>query len=243
MKYLSALSLLVLSNIAFATETAEKEKHQDDPTKVITVIGLGYTDDLSVSGSLALDATRKINARTNLDASEWRLGGSWLFDLGILNFSFSRSEYDDGGYKQNYSVGTFVPLHVLGVDTGKWMIFPMAGFNHNTGETLPKGNSQFESSTQFEDYSPLSDNVIMVPNSSNGGYLGAMVLRPISEHWTVLAFGGGGAGSGGYNNAWIGTGLSYKLNTHHSFNVFGFVSDDDFGRISKLGLNYSYEFK
>jgi hypothetical protein len=166
-----------------------------------------------------------------MDASEWRLGGSWLFDFGILNFSLSRSEYDDGGHKKNYSVGTFVPLSALGVDTGDWMIFPMAGFNHNKGEFA------------VNDEIILEDNIVMQQNTSNGGYLGTMILLPITDHWTVLGFGGGGIGSGGYSNLWIGSGLSYKFNTHHSFNFFGFVSDDDFGRVSKLGVNYTYEFK
>ncbi|WP_156115657.1 hypothetical protein [Colwellia psychrerythraea] len=50
-----------------------------------------------------------------------------------MNFSLSRSEYDDGHHKNNYSIGNFVPLSALGIDTGEWMIFPMAGFNHNQG--------------------------------------------------------------------------------------------------------------
>lgn len=231
MRYIFTTTLLLCSSITLAAEKTEEEKHQDDPTKVITRIGAGYTDDLSISGSLALDQTRKLNARTNLDASEWRLGGSWLFDFGIINFSLSRSEYDEAGYKNNYSVGTFVPLNVLGVDTGKWMVFPMAGFNHNEGENIATDSVQFE------------DNVVMEQNTSNGGYLGAMGLRPLTDHWTVLAFGGGGAGSGGYSNIWLGSGLSYKVNAHHSFNLFGFISDDNYGRISKLGLTYTYEFK
>ncbi|KGJ96796.1 hypothetical protein [Colwellia psychrerythraea] len=42
----------------------------------------------------------------------------------------------------------------------------------------------------------------MVQNTSNGGYLGTMALRPITEHWTVLAFVGGGIDPGGYSNFW-----------------------------------------
>jgi hypothetical protein len=231
MRYLVTSFLIFISCFATANEEKVKEKHHDDPTKVITRVGLGYTDDLSISGSLALDSARKINARTNMDASEWRLGGSWLFDFGIMNFSISRSEYDDGGHKNNYAVGTFLPLSALGVDTGKWKIFPMAGLNHNQGEVAVSDNAQLENS------------VVMVQNTSNGGYVGGMALRPITDHWTILAFGGGGIGSGGYSNVWLGSGVSFKLNTHHSFNLFGFVSDDDFGRISKLGLSYTYEFK
>jgi len=231
MRYLLIISLVLLSCLVDASETEKKEKHHDDPTKVITRVGLGYTDDLKVSGSLALDPVRKINARTNLDASEWQLGGSWLFDFGILNFSLSRSEYDDGGHKNNYSIGTFLPLSALGVDTGKWMLFPMAGINHNKGETVANDDPSLE------------NGVVMVQNTNNGGYIGGMALRPITEHWTVLAFAGGGMGSDDYSNYWLGSGVSYKLNSNNSFNLFAFVSDDNFGRISKVGLSYTYEFK
>jgi len=235
MRQIIILLLMSFSSVVTANQATEKEqqkeKHQDDPTKVITRLGVGYTDDVTLSGSLALDPVRKLNAKTNKDASEWRFGGSWLFDFGIMNFSMSRSEYDDGGHKNNYSIGTFLPLSALGVDTGKWIVFPMAGINHNQGEVV------------VNDESELQNDVVMVQNTSNGGYLGVMALRPITDHWTVLAFGGAGMGSGGYNNAWLGSGIGYKINKHNSFNFYGFVSEDDFGRISKLGFGYTYEFK
>lgn len=231
MRSLFILSITLLCFTSLAEEVIEKEKHHEDPTKVITRVGFGYTDDLSISGSLALDKARKINARTNLDATEWRLGGSWLFDFGIINFALSRSEYDDDGYKNTYSVGTFLPLSAVGVDTGKWMVFPMAGFSHNTGESLAQTETTLE------------DNIVMQQNTSNGGYLGAFALRPLSEHWTFMGFAGGGMGSDDYNSSWGGLGVSYKINVHHSFNVFGFISDDNYGTIEKLGLTYTYEFK
>ncbi|RHW76567.1 hypothetical protein [Colwellia sp. RSH04] len=208
-----------------------QEKHHEDPTKVITRIGAGYTDNLTLSGSLALDKMRKLNAQSNIEGDEWRIGGSWLFEFGIVNFSFSRSEYDDGGHKKSYSVGTFLPLTVFGVDTGKWMIFPMAGFNHTKGEIV----------INSDEIESLND-LVMVQNTSNGGYLGAMGLRPLDENWTFMTFGGGGAGSGGYSNIWAGAGTSYKINAQQSFNIFGFVSEDDYGTNNKLGISYTYEF-
>ena len=116
-------AIIVLSSCSALSAEQKEEKHPDDPTKVITRVGVSYTNDLTISGSLALDEARKINARTNKDASEWRIGGSWLFDFGILNFNLSRSEYENGGHKNNYSVGTFIPLEKLGVSTGKWKVF------------------------------------------------------------------------------------------------------------------------
>ena len=143
----------------------------------------------------------------------------------------SQSDYDDGGNKRSYSIGTFAPLDALGVDTGDWMVFPMAGISHNDSEIV-----------NIEDV-PLINNVVMVQNTSNGGYLGAMVLRPITEKWTIIAFGGGGIGSDDYSNVWGGAGASYKINDHHSFNFFGFASEDSFGSVSKVSASYTYEFK
>ncbi|WP_440876908.1 hypothetical protein [Thalassotalea sp. PLHSN55] len=226
------ISAVLLASANFAANAyAEEEKHPDDPTKVITKLGFNYTDEVAISGSLALDEARKINVRTNTDASEWRIGGSWLFDFGILNFSLNRSEYDDGGNKNSYSVGTFLPINKLGVDTGKWQIFATGGFNHNKTET-------------FQETEPeLTSEMTMIQNASNGGYLGAFALRPITDKWTFMTFGGGGMGSGGYRNAWGGAGTTYKFNNQHSMNVFGFVSDDDYGTVSKVGVSYTYEFK
>lgn len=230
MRYLFILGTLLTSSVVFSAEHDAEEKHHEDPTKVITKLGIGYTDEFTFSGSLALDSVRKLNARTNQDATEWNLGGSWLFDFGILNFSLGRSEYDNGGKKENYSLGTFLPLNAFGIDTGKWMIFPMAGINHNKIE-----NTVIEEPDSF-------DEVITQQNTNNGGYLGSMFLRPLSEHWTAMAFAGGGLGSDSYSNLWAGAGASYKLNDMHSLNLFGFFSEDDYGSISKLNINYTYEF-
>lgn len=214
-----------------ATEKISKEKHHEDPTKVITKFGVGYSDDLTFSGSIALDQLRKINGKINTDASEWRLGGSWLFDFGILNFSIGRSEYNDGGQKETYSVGTFLPLNVLGVDTGDWMVFPMAGINHNKIDLI------------IEEDPESLDELVMMQNTNNGGYLGAMALRPLTKYISVMVFAGGGLGSDDYSNIWTGAGASYKLNDNQALRFFGFYANDTFGNTSKLSISYSYEFK
>ena len=222
----TALSLLVLNTATHATE-----KNADDPTKVITKLGVGYTDEFVFSGSLSLDATRKINGRINEDGSEWRLGGSWLFHFGIVNFNFSRTDYDGDAYKDSYSVGTFVPMSALGVSTGKWQVFPMAGFNHNEGENY------FEAEEQT-----LTNDFILLPNSSDGGYIGAFVLRPLTEQWTFLGFLGASKGSNSYSGTWGGMGISYRITHNQSINSFAFVSDDDYGQVEKLSISYTYEF-
>ncbi len=222
----STLSLVVLNTLTHATE-----KNPDDPTKVVTKLGVGYNDEFVLSGSLSLDSVRKINGRINEDGSEWRLGGSWLFNFGIVNFGFSRTEYDGDAYKNSYSVGTFVPLSALGVSTGKWQIFPMAGFNHNEGENYVEG----EELTFTNDY-------VLLPNSSDGGYIGAFVLRPLTEQWTLLSVLSVSKGSNSYSGAWGGIGISYRITDKQSMNSFAFVSDDDYGRVEKISISYTYEF-
>lgn len=67
-------------------------------------------DNDSFSGSYALGQARKLNARINSDASEWRIGGPWFFPVGIMNFNFGKSEYTNGANQTNYSIGTFISL-------------------------------------------------------------------------------------------------------------------------------------
>ncbi len=230
MRHILVSSLIIASCSVHASDQKTEEKHHEDPTKVITKLGIGYSDDFTLSGSIALDGARKINGNINKDASEWRLGGSWLFEFGIINFSLGRSEYDNGGQKENFSIGTFLPLNALGIDTGKWMVFPMAGINHNRIENFVEE----EPKSLYE--------LVMYQNTNNGGYLGAMTLRPLTKYWTVMGFAGGGLGSDDYSNVWAGAGVSYKINENQSFNMFGFLADDSFGSTSKLTMNYTYEF-
>ncbi len=82
-----------------------------------------------------------VNASTTFDASEWRVGGSWLLDFGIVNFNFNRVDYDEGAYKHSYSLGTFIPLSIFGFAPGGWQIFPMLGYNYSAGDILTQQNS------------------------------------------------------------------------------------------------------
>ncbi|WP_433977364.1 hypothetical protein [Erwinia sp. E_sp_B01_9] len=156
MKKINVLSLLLLLTGQVLAQSGqvkgEKEKLDDDPTKVTTKVGASWSDNydlddsnLSFSGSVALDAARKLNARINSDASEWRIGGSWLFPVGIVNFNFGKNEYTNGASQTNYSVGTFIPLSYFGIEPAGFQLFPMAGYTYNTGETLgckTDGNSK-----------------------------------------------------------------------------------------------------
>ena len=222
-------SVITLSVCATAAATEQKEKHHEDPTRIITKIGVGYSDALSLSGSLGLDEARMLTAHINNDG-EWRLGGSWLLDLGIINFNFSRTDYDHGSHRNNYSIGTYIPLSVFDISPANWMLFPMAGYSYNDGTMATPSD---ENDSEY----------IMLRSQTHGGYIGMFGVRPLANsHWSVIGFGGAGAGSNSYNSYWGGAGLSYKINDKASLNFFGLLSEDDYGTNNKLSGSISYQF-
>ncbi|MEZ9139711.1 MULTISPECIES: hypothetical protein [unclassified Shewanella] len=223
-------SLSILCTLPASLLATADEKHHEDPTKIVTKAGVGYNDQFTFSGSIGLDATRMVNARINDDGSEWRIGGSWLFDFGIVNFNFNRNEYDNDASSNGYSVGTFIPLSYFGFTPGGWQIFPMAGYNYTYGDIAE------------EDV--IDDNgFILVPKTSHGAYLGAFAMKPLGESWTLMAFGGGAVGSDSYSSYWAGGGASYKINQQQSFNFYGFISESDYGKTNKIGISYTYQFE
>jgi hypothetical protein len=227
--------LLMLSLLP--TLVLAQDKHHDDPTKIVTRLGAGYNDGLTLSGSIGLDEVRMISGSINDDGSEWRIGGSWLFDIGIVNFGFSRVDYDNDVYKNNYSVGTFIPLSIFDFTPGGWQIFPMAGYNYNDGNQLVKQEGSIFSVKKFN-----NEDFILMPSSSHGAYLGAFGLKPLTEKFSLIAIGGGMAGSNSYSGYWAGGGVSYKISKQQSFSVFGILSDDDYGQRNDIAVSYSYQF-
>ena len=223
------LGLLTFCSVNANAEKAD-EKHPDDPTKIVTRAGFGYVDGLSVTGSIGLDEARMINARINDGGDEWRLGGSWLFSSGILNFNFSRTNYDYGAYKNNYSLGTFIPLSVFGIAPFGIQIFPTAGYAYNDGEFL----KEVKNDQDLSEY-------ILVPNSAHSGYLGAFGMKPLTEELSVSGFAGGSFGSDDYSGHWYGVGAGYKYNGHNSVKLFAVKTEDDFGVVEKIGIIYTYE--
>ncbi|GAA0787434.1 MULTISPECIES: hypothetical protein [Pseudomonadati] len=220
------ISVISLNIEAFATE-----KNPEDPTKIVTKLGVGYNEQFTFSGSIGLDETRMINMSINDDGSDWRLGGSWLFDFGIVNFNVNRNEYDDGAHNNGYSIGTFIPLSYFGFTPGGWQIFPMAGYHYTNGEVVTTGSA------------PYHSDIILMPSTSHGAYIGAFGLKSLSDNWTLMAFGGGARGSSDYASHWYGTGISYKIGNNQSINTYGFISDSNYGENKKIGISYKYEFE
>lgn len=208
-----------------------EEKNPEDPTKIVTRLGGGYNGDWTVSASVGLDKARMISGFVNEDASEWRLGGSWLFEKGIVNFNFKKTEYDDGGQSTSYNMGTFVPLSVFGIEPCGWQIFPSFGFNYTDGEI------------QVEPNPLLPESAFMVPIDSKGVYLGAFALKPLDAQWTLMGGLGGSYGKDDITNVYGGLGISYRATQKQSFNLFFSASDSsEFGSNDTLSINYRFEF-
>ena len=245
-----ALCALLLPNLAFSAsdnaEAVEKSKLSEDPTKVTTKLGLNYNNsydldnaNTSLQGSLAFDPARKINVSINSDASEWRLGGSWLFDLGIVNFNFGRREFVTGATQNNYSIGTFIPLSFFDIAPWGIQIFPMAGYSYIDGESLCA-----KSFTDCPDDAELSvdPGFVLVSNESQSGYLGVFALKPITEEFTAIMLSGGSIGSNDYSGYWVGGGLGYTLMKKHSVKALTYHLDNSYGEETNFILAYSYQF-
>lgn len=224
------LTINVLYLTIGTTFTSADEKNPENPTKIVTKLGVGYSDQFTISGSIGLGKVRMINARINDDASEWRIGGSWLFDFGIINFNFNRNEYDNDAHANGYSIGTFIPLSHFDIAPGGIQIFPMAGYNYTDGEVaMPDGESG-------------NDGFILIPNTTHGAYLGALALKPLNDKWTLMCVVGGAKGTDDYSSYWFAGGMSYKITQNQSCNLYGFMSDSDYGDTQKISLSYTYEF-
>ncbi|MGV2986212.1 hypothetical protein ACE1OE_01110 [Vibrio sp. E150_011] len=217
-----------------------KNKNVEDPTRINSKLGFAGNYDFnsesygySVSGSIGLSEAQKINLRLHPDTDEWTLGGSWLFDIGIVNFNFGRSEYDDGSNFNNYSIGTFVPLSVFDIEPYGWQIFPMAGFNYTDGERpLNEVEPEFDPSNPYA----------LHPTDSTGGYLGYFSLKPLNDEFTAMTFAGASAGSNDYFGYWLGAGLGYKFTKRDSLTLLGLLSDNDYGSEQKIIFSYSHDF-
>ncbi|MDL5028900.1 hypothetical protein QR676_16790 [Vibrio sp. TMPB1044] len=230
----NTLTLYLLSLIAFqvtAYELIDEEKNQEDPTKIVTRLGGGYNGELTLNGSLGLDEARMVSGNINSDGSEWRIGGSWLFNKGIVNFNFKRNQYENDGESTSYNLGTFVPLSVFGVTPWDWQLFPAFGYNYTEGHvTVPIHQS-------------MQDGSVLMPIESHGGYLGMLALKPINDRVTLMLGGGGSLGSNNTNNAYLGGGASYRIDKNQSINSYAIFSDSSqYGSRDVLAINYRYEF-
>lgn len=255
----AALLVSTMANAADGRVKDNKNKLADDPTKVISKIGVSYAnnydfDDSNVafSGSIAFDQARKLNARINEDASEWRIGGSWLFPVGIVNFNFGKNEYTNGATQNNYSVGTFMPLSYFGIEPLGFQIFPMAGYTYNDGEALAC-DGEVGSKCSNPDFvgTPSAENGFdMMTSSGSSGYVGAFALKSFTPELTLMSFAAGTYGSKNsegenYKGAFGGIGLGYLVNKRHSFNLMTFIMNNNTyldEADKRVMASYQYQF-
>jgi len=245
---------------AIAAKPAVQTNHEklaDDPTKVITKAGISYANNydfddsnVSLSGSLALDPARKINVRLNEDASEWRVGGSWLFPIGILNFNFGKNEYTNGANQTNYSVGTFMPLSYFGIEPAGIQLFPMAGYTYNDGESPRCAKGSKCDDIAFQGVPSAENGFYMAESAGSSGYLGTFGLKSLTPELTMMGFAAATYGSENdegenYKGFFAGLGAGYLVNKSHSFNLMTFMMDnntylDDPDK--RVIASYTYQF-
>lgn len=258
-KYLILLAGVIPFTVFAQHSPDEKTKSDDDPTKVTTQVGVAWSDDydlddsdVTFSGSLALDAARKLNARINSDASEWRVGGSWLFPIGIFNFNIGKNDFSNGASQTNYSIGTFIPLSHFGIEPAGFQIFPMAGYTYNTGDAIEcQKEEQKACSDQGFNGDPSPENGFAPTDiSGSSGYVGAFVLKPLNDRFRLMAFMAGSYGSknddgDNYKGYFGGFGLGYSLNAHHSFRGMTYIQDNNAyidEADKRFLLAYKYQF-
>lgn len=225
-KPFAILAVILAGSTAFA-QTSQSEKLSDDPTKIVTKLGFRYSDFATVFGSVAFGPVTKINVSV-AEGEQWSLGGSYLFEFGIVNVAASRKTLSSGIAQSQYSVGTFVPLTALGIEPDGWLLFPAAGANYTEGSL-----ASFE--FDFGDALPID-------TASKGGYLGMLALRPMTNDWVLKTGFVASAGSNDYSGFSLGAGLTYNATSQDSFSVFGSYIDNSFGQRELAGISYSREF-
>ncbi|TCL09360.1 hypothetical protein BXY66_1405 [Shimia isoporae] len=219
--------VLVAGCFVSGAAAEEREKLADDPTKIITVFGLSYSDKVTVSGSLAVGPVSKLNVRIS-DTGEWSFGGSYLFSFGIVNVAASRRNLNSGITQTQYSLGSFAPIYRAKENQMGWQVFAAFGFNYTEG-----------SATNTElDLGELEGLTV----SSRGGYLGAMALKPVSEAVTFKGMTMVSRGSGDYEGYGIGGGFTFNLSQRDTVNVMAFYSDNSFGQNDTFSVGYRREF-
>ena len=224
---------------ALAKDESQKSKSDQDPTKIITKFGVSYGSEVfQFSGSFAFDPVRKIYFQVNDEFDVGRIGGSWLFDIGIVNFNIGTNVLDSGAEQTTYSIGTFVPLSSFGFKPLDIQFFVMGGYSYNDGEIPCENVAEGESCNQ----TPEVDNeLIMVATENHSGYLGSFMLKQFTEKWTALGAIGGSVGSDDYSGYWFGAGAAYQVTGRQSLRLMGHYMDNSYGSEQEASLGYSYQ--
>lgn len=214
--------------LALATPVhAQSEKAAEDPTKIATKVGASFSDELSVSGSVAVGPKFKFNGRVS-ESGLWSVGASYLFPVAILTFSASKNKFDSGVEQTRYSLGGFVPLSNLGVKTGRLQLFVPFGYTYTDGRQVVTDIDQNEN--------------LPIGLSSNSAYVGVFMLRPLNDKLTLMVGGNFTKGTHDFSGISVGGGLSYHLTSNDTVGVSGSYIDNSFGQKEKVSISFRHEF-
>lgn len=213
----AALLLPIATVVPLNAQIAEREKLSDDPTKIVKKIGFRYSDFATIFGLIAFGPLTKVNVSFSED-ERWSIGGSYLFDFGIVNVATSQKALSIDLEQTKYS---------MGIQPFGWLLFLAVGANRTEG-SLANFDFDFEEALQFE-------------TSSKGGYHGLLALEPLIDKWVIKSGVVLSAGSNDYSEYSVGGGLTYNVSTAHSISVFGSYSDNSFGQRDLLGISYKRE--
>ncbi|OEF22747.1 hypothetical protein [Vibrio rumoiensis] len=233
-----SLSLALLPYSAQAEVVAEKDKLPEDPTKIVTQAGINYSGTVHLMGSVSLGKSNKLNAGINKDGSEWRLGGSWLFDIGIVNFKFGKHQLDHDAEQTNYSVGSFIPLSYFDIEPFGWQMFVMGGVSYNDGDAACEVNKD----DCAEVGSDFDDEYALIPTTSFGGYVGVKAMKPLNKDWTLIAATAYSRGSDDYSGYVYGGGAGYHITKNQSLGIHAKIQHNSYGDDQKIGIGYKYQF-
>ncbi len=227
LRSITLAATLIFATVGTQLQAETDEKLADDPTKVVTKIGFRYSEFATISGSLAFGPVTKLNVSVS-EGEQWRIGGSYLFDFGIVNVAASRQELSNGIEQTQYSIGTFVPLVALGIEPAGWLLFPAAGVNYTEGSV---------DAVDFD-----FGDIISFETTSKGGYLGVLALKPINKKWNLSTAFIASAGSDDYSGFSIGLGATYAWSDVDSISAFASYTDNSFGQRDLVGFSYTREF-
>ncbi len=223
-----------LGIVAAAPATAQEragppaeEKAAEDPTKIATRAGIAYAGELSVSGSLAFGPKFKVNGRV-AKSGQWSLGASYLFPVAILTFAAGSSELESGAQQTRYSLGGFVPLRQLGLDTGSWQLFAPFGYTYTNSR-------QPVTDLDVQDGIPIQV-------SSNSGYVGLFMLHPLRERLTLMAGANYTRGTNDFSGVAAAAGLSLHLTERDTVALRASYVDNSFGSKKRVGISLQHEF-
>jgi hypothetical protein len=203
------------------------EKLSDDPTKIVTKLGVRYTDYATGFGSVAFGPVTKINVSVS-ENEDWSVGGSYLFPFGIVNVAASQKNFSGGVRQTQYSIGSFVPLSAFGIQPAGWQMFTAFGYNYSEGS--------------FPTYELDDLDLGFASTASRGGYFGVVALKPLSPKWTFKSGIIGSKGSNDYSGFNAGGGFSYTLTDRDTLSINASYTDNSFGARDQIGVSYSREF-